>query len=144
MQDEHLASFGGFVICTNNLIGTIAWWTKIVGLVKGYTPPTELHSQWLYIDKIPLLQVYPVPGKDEPWNTVIGGINLNCVNLTHWVNKLSRYGVEYTHETQPLGGFNIERIRIVDPNMLTINLIFVGYDNHDNKDPRLLEKEENG
>ena len=143
MQDDKLGSFGGFVIRTNNLKGSIDWWTKIIGLVKGYTPPSELHSQWLYIDKIPLLQLYPVPAKDEPWNTVIGGINLNCVNLTHWVNKFAQYGVQYKHSTVALGGFSIEKLQILDPNMLTINLIFVGYDNHEQKDPR-LELESNG
>tara|TARA_R100001377_G_scaffold85162_1_gene70596 strand:+ start:1094 stop:1525 length:432 start_codon:yes stop_codon:yes gene_type:complete len=143
MMDDKLGSFGGFIICTNNLKGSIDWWTKVIGLVKGYTPPTELHSQWLYIDKIPLLQVYPVPSKDEPWNTVIGGINLNCVNLSHWVSKLSKYGVEYKYSTQALGGFGIQRLQILDPNMLTINLIFVGYDNDKIKDPR-LELEDNG
>jgi hypothetical protein len=151
-REEKLGSFGGFVIRTNDLKGSIDWWTNIIGLVRGYTPPTELHSQWLYIDKIPLLQLYPVPGEEKPWNTVNCGINLNCIDQRYWVNKLTKYHVAYKHSTAALGGFAIEKLQILDPNMLTVNLIFVGYDNHNNandtKDPRLeserMELESNG
>ena len=44
-----------------------------------------------------------------------------------------------------MGGFQVERLKILDPNMLTVNLVFIGYDNHDTKDPRPeLESEANG
>ena len=145
MREEKIGSFGGFVICCNDIVGSIDWWTEVVGLEKGYTPPNELHSQWLYINKLPILQLYPVRGDDQPWNTVIAGLNFNCVNMSYWVTKLSRLNIEFKHEIQQLGGFQVERLKILDPNMLTVNLVFIGYDNHDTKDPRPeLESETNG
>ena len=67
------------------------------------------------------------------------------IKMSYWITKLSRLNVEFKHEIQQLGGFQVERLKILDPNMLTVNLVFIGYDNHDTKDPRPeLESEANG
>ena len=137
-SEDKIGSFGGFVIACQDIQDSIDWWTKVIGLEKGYTPPNELYSQWLYINRLPILQLYPVPAEGSPKNTVIAGLNFNCVNLIHWVNKFVRLGVPYKHASQQMGGFNIEKLEVDDPNNLPVNLIFVGYDNHDTPDPKDL------
>lgn len=111
-----------FTILTDDVTGTIAFYTQLLGLRDGPRPSLGFPGAWLYADDAAILHVVGGIESERLRAGVIDHIAFSAKGLSDTLATLAAHGVEHTCRQQ--AGTGLWQVFFHDPNGARVELDF--------------------
>ena len=141
-----------FLIQTEDLDGTVAWYTDVLGMEQGPHPDFKMPVRWLYLGDEPVLHL-TVGGENVSENRkkylgqqstatkgsgVVDHVAFRATGLADMIAHLDAKGVDYTK--RQVDDQELFQIFLIDPNEVKVELNFAAAEATDIKaDVRAVE-----
>ena len=141
-----------FLIQTEDLDGTVAWYTDVLGMEQGPHPDFKMPVRWLYLSDEPVLHL-TVGGENVSENRkkylgqqstatkgsgVVDHVAFRATGLADMIAHLDAKGVDYTK--RQVDDQELFQIFLIDPNEVKVELNFAAAEAKDIKaDVRAVE-----
>lgn len=141
-----------FLIQTEDLDGTVAWYTDVLGMEQGPHPDFKMPVRWLYLGEEPVLHL-TVGGENVSENRkkylgqqstatkgsgVVDHVAFRATGLADMIAHLDAKGVDYTK--RQVDDQELFQIFLIDPNEVKVELNFAAAEAKDIKaDVRAVE-----
>lgn len=141
-----------FLIQTEDLDGTVAWYTDVLGMEQGPHPDFKMPVRWLYLGDEPVLHL-TVGGENVSENRkkylgqqstatkgsgVVDHVAFRATGLADMIAHLDAKGVDYTK--RQVNDQELFQIFLIDPNEVKVELNFAAAEAKDIKaDVRAVE-----
>ncbi len=141
-----------FLIQTEDLDGTVAWYTDVLGMEQGPHPDFKMPVRWLYLGDEPVLHL-TVGGENVSENRkkylgqqstatkgsgVVDHVAFRATGLADMIAHLDAKGVDYTK--RQVDDQELFQIFLIDPNEVKVELNFAAAEAKDIKaDVRAVE-----
>jgi catechol 2,3-dioxygenase-like lactoylglutathione lyase family enzyme len=117
-----IAAMNHFTILTDDVEGTIRFYSDVMGLHAGARPNFDFPGAWLYATDQPILHVVGGRPRDELKPGVIDHMAFTGQDLPNTLAALKANGVEHTCRRQI--GSGVWQIFFFDPNGAKVELDF--------------------
>ena len=141
-----------FLIQTEDLDGTVAWYTDVLGMEQGPHPDFKMPVRWLYLGDEPVL--HPTVGGENvsenrkkylgqqstatKGSGVVDHVAFRAMGLADMIAHLDAKGVDYTK--RQVDDQELFQIFLIDPNEVKVELNFAAAEAKDIKaDVRAVE-----
>ena len=141
-----------FLIQTEDLDGTVAWYTDVLGMEQGPHPDFKMPVRWLYLGDEPVLHL-TVGGENVSENRkkylgqqstatkgsgVVDHVAFRATGLADRIAHLDAKGIDYTK--RQVDDQELFQIFLIDPNEVKVELNFAAAEAKDIKaDVRAVE-----
>ena len=141
-----------FLIQTEDLDGTVAWYTDVLGMEQGPHPDFKMPVRWLYLGDEPVLHL-TVGGENVSENRkkylgqqstatkgsgVVDHVAFRATGLADMIAHLDAKGIDYTK--RQVDDQELFQIFLIDPNEVKVELNFAAAEAKDIKaDVRAVE-----
>lgn len=141
-----------FLIQTEDLDGTVAWYTDVLGMEEGPHPDFKMPVRWLYLGDEPVLHL-TIGGENVSENRkkylgqqstatkgsgVVDHVAFRATGLADMMAHLDAKGVDYTK--RQVDDQELFQIFLIDPNEVKVELNFAAAEAKDIKaDVRAVE-----
>jgi len=125
-----------FLIQTEDLDGTVEWYTDVLGMEEGPHPDFKMPVRWLYVGDVPVLHL-TIGGANVSENRkkylgqqstatkgsgVVDHVAFRATGLPEMMEHLDSKGIEYTkRQVDDQGLF---QLFLIDPNEVKVELNF--------------------
>jgi catechol 2,3-dioxygenase-like lactoylglutathione lyase family enzyme len=107
---------------TANLSRLVRFYAEVVGLQEGERPPLGFPGAWLYADGRPVIHLVGVEQQPEPEGALrLEHFAFTATDLTAFLAKLERLGVEFRQSRQAGTGNVVVNLRDPDGNRLHVD-----------------------
>jgi catechol 2,3-dioxygenase-like lactoylglutathione lyase family enzyme len=111
-----------FTVLTDDVPGTVDFYTRMVGLTDGWRPDLGFPGAWLYAGDAAVLHVIGGRQRDELRPGVIDHMAFSARGLAQLLEHLKAHDVEHICRQQK--GSGIWQIFVFDPNGARVELDF--------------------
>jgi len=111
-----------FTILTDDVPGTVRFYSTLLGLRDGPRPPFDFPGAWLYSESSPILHVIGGRSRSDLKPGVIDHMAFSAVGLADTLAKLTAYGIQHTCRRQT--GSGPWQVFFFDPNGARVELDF--------------------
>ncbi len=108
---------------TTNIKRLEEWYTRILGLKKGYRPPFESEGSWLYIsDDYPAIHLLKVEGQPPPPDPQVEHFCMRATGLKTFLERLNSEKIPY--KTVRVPELRIYQVYLSDPDANRMHIDF--------------------
>jgi catechol 2,3-dioxygenase-like lactoylglutathione lyase family enzyme len=118
-----VTSMNHFTILTDDVPGTVRFYSDLLGLEDGDRPPFTFPGAWMYAGGTPILHVIGGKSRDDLRAGVIDHMAFSARGLVDTVAKLKARGIDY--DLRRLVGRGQWQLFFFDPNGARVELDFV-------------------
>ena len=111
-----------FTILTDDVPGTIRFYSTLLGLANGPRPPFEFPGAWLYAGGQPILHVIGGRARDDLRAGVIDHMAFSATGLSDTLAQLTAHDIAHTCRKQT--GSGVWQVFFNDPNGARVELDF--------------------
>ena len=111
-----------FTILTDDVPGTVRFYSRLLGLRDGPRPPFDFPGAWLYSGSSPILHIIGGRTRAELKAGVIDHMAFSAVGLADTLANLAAHGIQHTCRRQ--AGSGPWQVFFFDPNGARVELDF--------------------
>ena len=111
-----------FTILTDDVPGTVRFYSELLGLRDGPRPPLDFPGAWLYSGASAILHIVGGQSRSELKPGVIDHMAFSAVGLSDTLASLTAHGIQHTCRRQ--AGSGPWQVFFFDPNGARVELDF--------------------
>jgi catechol 2,3-dioxygenase-like lactoylglutathione lyase family enzyme len=107
---------------TTNVARLQKWYTRILGLKKGYRPPFGVKGAWMYAGNFPIVHLREAEGPPQAPDPRMEHFAMRASGLKTFLDRLESWRIPYTPLRVP--ELRILQINITDPDGNNMHIDF--------------------
>src|SRR5262245_39199795 len=105
-----------------DLVATVRFYERYVGLRNGDRPPFTFPGAWLYAGDKPILHLVSESGREDHGGGAIDHIAINCADIRATIDQLRKDGMPF--EVRKVPARPLQQVFVHDPDGVMIELNF--------------------
>ncbi|HTP99578.1 MAG TPA: VOC family protein [Casimicrobiaceae bacterium] len=123
-----VSAMNHFTILTDDVAGTVEFYTRLLGLANGSRPDLGFPGAWMYAGGEAILHIIGGKARSELRAGVIDHMAFTAQGLSDTIATLAAYGIEHTCRQQV--GTGVWQVFFFDPNGARVELDFAASEVH--------------